>query len=64
VNFFYWFIQGSIMIPETRWRLRDASGFCQRHAWAHLAIETSFRRRFVLGPAILYEDLIEPSTRI
>lgn len=59
INCFYWFIQGSIMNPGTRRHLRRSWGFCERHAWAHLAVETAFRHRFLLGPAILYEDLIE-----
>lgn len=58
INFFYWFIQDSIMNPGTRRHLRRSWGFCERHAWAHLAVETAFRHRFLLGPAILYEDLI------
>lgn len=58
VNFLFWFIQGSIMIPETRWRLRRSWGFCSRHSWAHLVVETAFRHRYLLGPAILYEDLM------
>jgi hypothetical protein len=58
VHYFYWFIRGSIMIPETRWHLRRSWGFCERHGWAHLAVEMAFRRRFLLGPAILYDDLL------
>ncbi len=58
VHCFYWFIQGCIMIPETRRQLRSSWGFCERHCWAHLAVETAFRGRFLLGPAIIYEDLL------
>jgi len=37
VHFFYWFIQGSIMFPDTRDALRGSWGFCERHAWACLS---------------------------
>lgn len=54
MHHFYWFIQGSIMVPDTRASLHRSWGFCERHAWGHLAVETAF----LLGPAILYEDLV------
>ncbi len=63
VHFFYWFIQGSIMHPDTRDALRRSWGFCERHAWACLSVEMAFRDRFLLGPAILYEDLLERAVR-
>jgi len=47
------------MIPETRRRLRDSWGFCERHAWGGLAVEMAFRHRFLLGQTILYADLME-----
>jgi hypothetical protein len=53
------FMQGSIMVPETRWALRRAWGFCERHAWGILAVEMCFRSAIGVGPAILYEDLME-----
>jgi hypothetical protein len=59
INFLHWFIQGSIMIPETRRALRRAWGFCERHAWAALAIEMCFRPTFLPVSALLYEDLLE-----
>jgi hypothetical protein len=59
IHFLYWFIQGSIMIPETRHALRRAWGFCERHAWAALAVELCFRPRFLHGPALLYDDLLQ-----
>lgn len=62
IHFLYWFIQGSIMIPETRWRLRRAWGMCDRHAWGALAVEASYRPSFFHGPAILYGDLLERAT--
>ncbi len=58
VHFLYWFIQGSIMNPETRSRLRRAWGLCERHALAHLAVEFAFRNGWVHGCALLYEDLM------
>jgi hypothetical protein len=58
VHFVWWFIQGGIMEPETRARLRRAWGFCERHAWGALLAEAAFRQGFLHGPAILYEDLM------
>jgi hypothetical protein len=63
VHFLYWFIQGSIMNPDTRRRLQGAWGFCQRHALAHLAVEFAFRRGWVHGCAVLYDDLMERAVR-
>lgn len=59
IHYLWWFIQGSIMDPGTRWRLRRAWGLCERHAWGALAAEAAFRPNFLHGPAILYEDLLE-----
>jgi hypothetical protein len=59
INYLYWFIQGSIMNVGTRWALRHAWGLCERHAWAALAVEMAFRSDYVLGPTILYRDLLE-----
>jgi hypothetical protein len=63
VHFLWWFIQGSIMVPETRWRLRRAWGFCDRHAWGALLGEAAFRHGYLHGPAVLYEDLMERALR-
>jgi hypothetical protein len=63
INFFWSFIQGSVMIPETRNALLRAYGFCERHAWVHLSVEMSFRKRHFLGPVILYHALIEKSVQ-
>jgi len=59
VHYLYWFIQGSIMNVDTRWALRRGWGLCERHAWAALAVEMSFRPGYLLDPAILYEDLLD-----
>ena len=59
INFLYWFIDGSIMIPDTRWRLRRAWGFCERHAWSVLAVEAAFRHGYLHGPAVLYADIMQ-----
>jgi hypothetical protein len=59
INFLWSFIQGSIMNPDTWRRLLDAYGFCERHAWVHISIETTFRDQYLLGPTILYQALIE-----
>jgi hypothetical protein len=63
VHAFYWFMQGSIMVPETRHRLWAAWGFCERHAWGHLAVEAAFRPGHLMGPCILYVDLVERMLR-
>ena len=59
VHYLYWFIQGSIMNVDTRWALRRGWGLCERHAWAALAVEMSFRPGYLLDPAILYGDLLD-----
>ena len=58
IHYLYWHIQGSIMVPEIRHALRRAWGFCERHAWASILVETGFRHDFMFGPAILYEDIL------
>jgi hypothetical protein len=63
IHFLYWFIQGSIMNPETRRRLRRAWGFCERHMCGFMAVEAAFRRDFFHGPALLYEDLMGRAMR-
>ena len=59
VNFFWSFIQGSLVNPETWNRLLHSYGFCERHAWIHMSIEMAFRDEYLLGPTILYGALIE-----
>ncbi len=59
IHFLWWFIQGSIMNPDTRARMRKAWGFCERHAWGWMAVEAAFRSAYMHGPAVLYEDLME-----
>lgn len=59
IHYLYWFMQGGIMNVDTRWALRRAWGFCARHAWAALAVEMAFRSDYLLGPAILWVDLLE-----
>lgn len=61
VHYLWWFIQGSIMTPSIRYRLRRAWGFCGRHAWCAILVEASFRHGYMHGPAILYEDLLHPA---
>jgi hypothetical protein len=58
IHFLWWFIQGSIMNPETRERLRRAWGMCERHAWGWMIVEAAFRSGYMHGPAVLYEDVI------
>jgi hypothetical protein len=59
IHFLYWFIQGSIMNPSTRWKLRHSWGMCDRHSFAFIAIEAAFRDFFLHGQAVLYQDLME-----
>lgn len=58
VHYLWWFIQGSIMVPDIRWRLRRAWGLCDRHAWGALLGEASYRHGYLHGPTRLYEDLL------
>jgi hypothetical protein len=58
IHFLWWFIQGSIMNPSTRERLRKAWGMCERHAWGWMVVEAAFRSGYMHGPAVLYEDVI------
>jgi hypothetical protein len=58
IHYLYWFIQGSIMVPNIRQRLRRAWGFCERHAWGYILVEAAFYRGFMHGASILYEDLL------
>lgn len=59
VNSLWWFMQGSIMDPDVRWRLRDGWGLCARHTAAWLQVEAAFHHRYLHGPALLYSDLME-----
>jgi hypothetical protein len=63
IHYLWWFIQGSIMNPDTRYKLRNAWGFCERHAWGAILAEASFRHGYMHGPAILYEDILEPALK-
>lgn len=58
IHYLWCYMQGSIMNVDVRLRLHDAWGFCQRHAWLALMVEASFRRSFLMGPALLYEDIL------
>ena len=59
INFLWSFIQGSITVPETWNALLRSYGLCERHAWMHIGVEMSFRDEYLLGPTILYAELIE-----
>ncbi len=59
IHFLWHFIQGSIMIPETRASLRRAWGLCARHSFGWIAAEAAFRHGYLHGPAIVYEELME-----
>ncbi len=59
VHFLWWFIQGSIINPETRERLHRAWGMCARHAIGLLQVEAAFRHGWVHASTLLYLDLLE-----
>jgi len=61
IHYLYWFIQGSIMVPDIRHRLRRAWGFCERHAWGYILVEAAFYRGYMHGAVLLYEDLLTPA---
>jgi len=61
IHYLWWFIQGSIMGPNMRHRLRRAWGFCERHAWGAILVEAAFRQGYMHGPALLYDDLLKPA---
>jgi hypothetical protein len=63
VHYVWWYIQGTIMQADIRWRLRRAWGMCPRHAWGVLAAEATFRHNYFHGPAILYQDILERALR-
>lgn len=63
VHFLGSFIQGSIMLVETRRRLRLAWGMCQRHSLGTLRVEAACRHGYLHGPAILYADLMGRAAR-
>lgn len=63
VYFLWHFIQGSIMVPDTRFRLRRAWGMCARHSAGFVAAEAIFRHGYLHGPAVLYEDLMVHALR-
>jgi hypothetical protein len=53
VYFLYWFIQGSIMNPDRRRRLRDAWGLCERHTCGYVTVEAAYYNGSLHGAAIL-----------
>jgi hypothetical protein len=59
IHFLWWFVQGSIMNPETRDQLRRAWGMCARHSCGYVAVDAALRHGWLHGPALLYEDLME-----
>ncbi len=59
IDFFWNFVQGSIMNPETRWSLRHNWGMCDRHSFGFIAAEAAYRHGFLMGQAVLYHDLME-----
>ncbi len=58
IHYLWWYIQGSIMSPFVREKLRRAWGMCERHAWGAIFVESSFRHGYLHGPSVLYEDLM------
>jgi hypothetical protein len=59
IHYLWYYIQGSIMNGDVRCNLCNSWGFCERHAWIAIQVEASLRHCFMMGPAILYEDLLD-----
>ena len=59
IHFFWHFVQGSIMDPETRWSLRRHWGMCDRHTFGFIAAEAAYCHGFLMGQSVLYHDLME-----
>ncbi len=51
------------MDPYVWQNMRKAWGMCERHAWDWLRVETAFRQWYMMGPSILYKDLMERAVR-
>jgi hypothetical protein len=51
------FLDGAIMDPSSRARLRRGWGFCGRHAWAYAMTEIELRGGVPFSTSILYQDL-------
>lgn len=64
IHYLWYYIQGSIMNGDVRRSLYSSWGFCERHAWIAIQVEASFRHCFMMGPAILYEDLLHRAAPI
>ena len=64
IHYLWWYMQGSIMNSEVRQRLRNGWGFCERHAWIALLVESSFRHHFLMGPAMVYEDVFGLAVKV
>jgi len=63
VHYLWWYIQGSIMEPHVRWRLRHAWGMCGRHAWGALLAEVPLQARVQeLGETGVPVVLAEPDS--
>lgn len=63
VDFFWWFIQGSLMDADVRARLYGHWGLCQRHTLAFFVVESAFRPHSIHGCTILYADLMRRALR-
>jgi hypothetical protein len=61
IHYLWYYIQGSIMNGDVRRSLHNSWGLCERHAWIAIQVEASLRHGFMMGPAILYEDLLDRS---
>jgi hypothetical protein len=64
IHYLWWYIQGSIMNPYVRLRLLKAWGFCERHAWIAMLVESSLRHCFLMGPAIVYKDIMSLAVKV
>jgi hypothetical protein len=58
-----WFLDGAIMEPASRRRLRRNWGLCPRHGWGLAIVECECRGGAVFVTTILYEDLARLAAR-
>jgi len=58
-----WFLDGAIMDPDSRRRLRRYWGLCPRHGWGLAIVECESRGGAVFVTTLLYEDLTRLAAR-
>ena len=64
VNCILGFLHDGSIAAEPWHRLMGAWGYCERHAWASLAIEMVVLKGFVSRSAFLYFDLLQQAVAV